>query len=1401
MRSLEDVYWAYVGPGGRDIDGRSFIALCRDGCIIDEGFSVSDAEAIFVGSMHIAKRRLDFERLRDALRCIAKRKGLQEDTVEQQLIKACLAQQLPRVRRSESLPAGKLQALPATNSSSASSRPGCHKRRRSTSGAKSSKTRANRAEPADKDFAAAAAAQSSGIDLPPPCEWFTRKLFRQEGPSSLEEGRQRREDEEGEEDEERRLQQQQQQERQQQLEVERQQHMQQQQEELANFEVHARNASSEERQARCRAALQKRNRGSTAANGKGDMAATAHGTEGLPQKDEQRFPQRQQEEQLEHHEMQAHQASCEELRTRCKAVLEKRFRSAQSASRQLFAEGSESSAPSSSVAAEEVERSPGSGSVMQKVFVPHAPAQQPATAPGSRADAGAGASTHEPVEAISIGGAREVAAARATPVHLRPSSNPVSTVLRRHYNRAALVAESASEPSAEPTLGGPGYLSKEEQLVMPAFKATCDGQAGMDVKGFVGLCEKACLLDDHFSTDDARTIYGSFVLPGDERLNLAKFNECLVRVAARKRIDVALIRQMISRSAKLLQPRSASKKGQHCQSSVAAASVHAQITLPIESSSGLQAESVEDERPRAPTPAAPRHALQLPSSCPASAMPRSLAVQNPPEASESESTPSSSDLPTLLGRHSFGKPSRRPASGTKRPVLRIVALDEASTTDEPFAGQSASVASESSLPADRLVNPVASTLMQPGAPKDSDQAPRSVMRMSSSCPASVMLKPFGSSKLAEPLKNSNVAAQIDSQASHGSIPCPRPASRPASGKRRPHPRISENELTSTQEVATLATSSKDSAVEGASPPNQVTSSCMPQQLPSCSPTSMMPRRRLEQCSPMPSMVSSSQTAVGTLAARDSQRSKVSIEGTFKSFCDGHEGMDINGFVQMCEQCCLVEQSLTPTDIRLIFSSSVSIGQVRLDLASCEHALNHIAAKKGVDVGCVRRLVAWHTHLDAEDLGSRNATVQQICDREGVKQGSRPSADSLAENSDLVPNVEADAQRRKRSESLPCLIAEMPSKHSEFMSSVPKVHLSPSSCPSSCMQIQKLWKSEAAPCNEGSDVGELPTLLGRHSLRKPPGRPSSAAKRPNFGKAIVAAQPEASVVVEVGPSATDDTHSSLSNDRLASADSCKESTIKPLQIDTSGTFKTFCGAAAEMSSKSFVRLCKECCLLDDRFSAHDARLVFSAAAPIGHVCLDLSSFDNALVQVASKKGTSIGHVRRMVSWFQTPKFERPRSAAGAYQHANTWSEGSSSSLSSTAESTAATAACPKASDKRSSLRSGSVPCVGRLRPSMVSGHACSDAEPGHRDEPRSAPAEVGARPRGGSRPTSPGLARIATPRPRPAPTQRTSTQGPLVPTGVEVGLAAPRPVAPLNMSLAMPLQGLIPGQMMPMMGVL
>eukprot|EP00928_Gymnodinium_smaydae_P044412 TRINITY_DN29627_c0_g1_i1.p1 TRINITY_DN29627_c0_g1~~TRINITY_DN29627_c0_g1_i1.p1 ORF type:complete len:1310 (+),score=216.09 TRINITY_DN29627_c0_g1_i1:506-3931(+) len=89
---------------------------------------------------------------------------------------------------------------------------------------------------------------------------------------------------------------------------------------------------------------------------------------------------------------------------------------------------------------------------------------------------------------------------------------------------------------------------------------------------------------------------------------------------------------------------------------------------------------------------------------------------------------------------------------------------------------------------------------------------------------------------------------------------------------------------------------------------------------------------------------------------------------------------------------------------------------------------------------------------------------------------------------------------------------------------------------------------------------------------------------------------------------------------------------PDQGTVEWTFRSFSGQRSDMDGKTFVKLCKDCGLLDKAVTAKDADIIFARAVPKGQrrLSFSLGHFDAALALVAQRKGVEYEAVVAMVA---------------------------------------------------------------------------------------------------------------------------------------------------------------------------
>lgn len=98
---------------------------------------------------------------------------------------------------------------------------------------------------------------------------------------------------------------------------------------------------------------------------------------------------------------------------------------------------------------------------------------------------------------------------------------------------------------------------------------------------------------------------------------------------------------------------------------------------------------------------------------------------------------------------------------------------------------------------------------------------------------------------------------------------------------------------------------------------------------------------------------------------DPYNSSISVEDVFKSLCGAHAEIDVKSWVKMCKRACLIDQTFTSQDARLVFTSVVHMRKASMDRPTFENGLGQIAARKGLEVNVVRRMVSWTIQSSTE----------------------------------------------------------------------------------------------------------------------------------------------------------------------------------------------------------------------------------------------------------------------------------------------------------------------------------------------------------------------------------------------------------------------------------------------------
>lgn len=80
-KSISDVFAVFCGAGHGDMDGKSFVKLCKDTHLVDRAFTPTDVDLIFAKAAPKGHRRITLEEFKEALNLVAAKKGITADQV------------------------------------------------------------------------------------------------------------------------------------------------------------------------------------------------------------------------------------------------------------------------------------------------------------------------------------------------------------------------------------------------------------------------------------------------------------------------------------------------------------------------------------------------------------------------------------------------------------------------------------------------------------------------------------------------------------------------------------------------------------------------------------------------------------------------------------------------------------------------------------------------------------------------------------------------------------------------------------------------------------------------------------------------------------------------------------------------------------------------------------------------------------------------------------------------------------------------------------------------------------------------------------------------------------------------------------------------------------------------
>lgn len=97
--------------------------------------------------------------------------------------------------------------------------------------------------------------------------------------------------------------------------------------------------------------------------------------------------------------------------------------------------------------------------------------------------------------------------------------------------------------------------------------------------------------------------------------------------------------------------------------------------------------------------------------------------------------------------------------------------------------------------------------------------------------------------------------------------------------------------------------------------------------------------------------------------------------------------------------------------------------------------------------------------------------------------------------------------------------------------------------------------------------------------------------------------------------------------LAGSEAVAEGEAARSSVDD--VFGAYCGTKSDMDGRTFVKICKDCLVIDRKFTAIDADLIFSRVVPKGQRRIGLLDFLTALELAAKKKGVAVDSVHSAV----------------------------------------------------------------------------------------------------------------------------------------------------------------------------
>jgi len=358
-----------------------------------------------------------------------------------------------------------------------------------------------------------------------------------------------------------------------------------------------------------------------------------------------------------------------------------------------------------------------------------------------------------------------------------------------------------------------------------------------------------------------------------------------------------------------------------------------------------------------------------------------------------------------------------------------------------------------------------------------------------------------------------------------------------------------------------------------------------------------------------------------------------VEETFLAFCGARADMDGKSFAKLCKDCDLVDKSLTATEVDIIFAKVVPKGYRRIDLHHFMFALALVAEKKGIDVDRVRSIVKQSGGPALH--GTKTDTVRFYDEHQARAKDSLLSLKCAAAQRRgnvllLEQDTASDMPTSGRLNSPPGSTPHISPRSSPAVSGAER---SGQRCPSPRRRSPSPKIHAFAASAETTEMAPSPRPL--ITIRSPSPRQRCAdagggtALPPKSPCSSPALSRERSCPPSVkpfqGPACDPQAH--LSPVAVAAL---ARPTLRGKTATVEETFRAYCGASVDMDGKTFVKLCKDCRLIEHGLTTTDLDIIFASVVPRGHRRIDEEQFRMALELVAERKGVAAASVGRAVA---------------------------------------------------------------------------------------------------------------------------------------------------------------------------